>query len=96
MTGVQTCALPISAIRAACRDGIEGHARTLVPMIAEAKALYAPLADWTTEILALYTQAALQGAFIMAKAQGDSALAPQLIAHLRSYVEGLLTPASPS
>lgn len=80
------------AIRAACREGIEGHAQTLVPMIAEAKALYAPDADWTAESLALYTQAALQGAFIIAKAQGDSNIAVQCIAHLRRYVAGLLTP----
>jgi TetR/AcrR family transcriptional regulator, transcriptional repressor for nem operon len=80
------------AIRAACREGIESHARTLVPMIAQAKALYAPLADWNAENLALYTQAALQGAFILAKAQGDSNIAVQFIAHLRNYVQGLLTP----
>jgi TetR/AcrR family transcriptional regulator, transcriptional repressor for nem operon len=80
------------AIRAACREGIEGHARTLVPMIAQAKALYAPDADWNAENLALYTQAALQGAFILAKAQGDSGIAVGFIAHLRDYVQGLLTP----
>ena len=79
------------AIRAACRKGIEGHARTLVPMIAEAKALYAPDADWSAESLALYTQAALQGAFIIAKAQGDSDIAVRCITHLRRYVHGLLT-----
>jgi TetR/AcrR family transcriptional regulator, transcriptional repressor for nem operon len=81
------------AIRAACQGGIESHARTLTPMIAHAKALYAPLADWNAENLALYTQAALQGAFILAKAQGDSAIATKFIAHLRNYVQGLLTPA---
>jgi TetR/AcrR family transcriptional regulator, transcriptional repressor for nem operon len=80
------------AIRAACREGIEGHARTLVPMIAQAKALYAPAADWNAENLALYTQAALQGAFIVAKAQGNSAIAVKFIAHLRDYVQGLFTP----
>jgi TetR/AcrR family transcriptional regulator, transcriptional repressor for nem operon len=80
------------AIRAACREGIEGHARTLVPMIAQAKALYAPGADWNAENLALYTQATLQGAFILAKAQGDSAIAVGFIAHLRDYVQALLTP----
>ncbi len=80
------------AIRAACREGIESHARTLTPMIAQAKALYAPHADWNAENLALYTQAALQGAFIVAKAQGDSAIATQFITHLRHYVQGLLTP----
>jgi TetR/AcrR family transcriptional regulator, transcriptional repressor for nem operon len=80
------------AIRAACREGIEGHARTLVPMVAQAKALYAPDADWNAENLALYTQAALQGAFILAKAQGDAGIAIPFIAHLRNYVQGLLTP----
>ncbi|MGB4117192.1 MAG: DUF1428 family protein [Polaromonas sp.] len=80
------------AIRAACREGIESHARTLVPMIEEAKALYAPLADWNAENLALYTQAALQGAFVVAKAQGDSQIATPFIQHLRNYVRGLLTP----
>jgi TetR/AcrR family transcriptional regulator, transcriptional repressor for nem operon len=79
------------AIRAACREGIEGHARSLVPMIAHAKALYAPDSSWNAENLALYTQAALQGAFIVAKAKGDSTIAVQFIAHLRNYVQGLLT-----
>ena len=82
------------AIRAACEDGIEGHASTLVPMIEQAKALYAPEADWDAENLALYTQAAIQGAFIVAKAQGDSHVATILISHLYRYVQGLLTPAS--
>ncbi|MES2686921.1 MAG: DUF1428 family protein [Pseudomonadota bacterium] len=80
------------AIRAACREGIESHARTLVPMIAQAKALYAPQADWNAENLALYTQASLQGAFILAKAQANTDIAVKFIAHLRNYVQGLLTP----
>ncbi len=84
------------AIRAACREGIESHARTLVPMIAQAKALYAPEADWSAENLALYTQAALQGAFILAKAQGSADIAVKFIAHLRNYVQGLLTPIEPA
>lgn len=48
-------------------------------------------ADWSAESLALYTQAALQGAFIIAKAQGSSDSAVQCITHLRRYVHGLLT-----
>ncbi len=83
------------AIRAACREGIEGHAQTLVPTIEAAKALYAPGADWTAESLALYTQAALQGTFIVAKAQGHSDIAAQCIGHLRRYVAGLLSPNNP-
>lgn len=78
------------ALRDACRAGIESHAATLVPTIAAAKALYAPKAKWTPESLALFTQAALQGAFIVAKAADDAQAAAPLIAHLRAYVLGLL------
>jgi TetR/AcrR family transcriptional regulator, transcriptional repressor for nem operon len=80
------------AIRAACREGIESHARTLVSTIEAAKVLYASQANWSAENLALYTQATLQGAFILAKAKGDSSIAVAFIAHLRSYVQNLLTP----
>ncbi len=80
------------AIRLACREGIDGHAQTLVPTIEAAKALYAPGSDWSAESLALYSQAALQGAFILAKAQGNSVIAAQSITHLRRYVQELFTP----
>ncbi len=83
------------ALRDACRAGIEGHAATLVPAIAAAKARHAPHAKWTPESLALFTQAALQGAFVVAKAAGDAQAAAPLIAHLRAYVQGLL-PLQPS
>ena len=82
------------AIQAACRDGIERHAHTLVPTIAAAKALYAHNADWSADSLALYIQAALQGGFILAKAQGNSDAASQCITHLRRYVQALLTPSA--
>lgn len=78
------------AIREACRNGIEQHARTLVEAFAQARSLYAPDADWSAEGLALYTQAVIQGAFILAKAQGSAGIAAQCIAHLRRHVELLL------
>jgi TetR/AcrR family transcriptional repressor of nem operon len=78
------------AIREACREGIEGHAATLVATIAAAKARHAPRAKWTPESLALFTQAVLQGAFVVAKAAGEAQAAAPLIAHLRAYVQGLL------
>lgn len=80
------------AIREACRAGIEGHARTVAFDLAEAKALHAPDADWQPEDLALYMQAVLQGAFILAKAQGDTAIAQRSVALLRGHVEHLLPP----
>jgi TetR/AcrR family transcriptional repressor of nem operon len=89
-TMVQETYVTHPAIRDACRDGIEAHAQTLVPTIAEARAKYAPRAAWTPESLALFTQAALQGAFVVAKAADDAQAAAPLIAHLRAYVQGLL------
>jgi TetR/AcrR family transcriptional regulator, transcriptional repressor for nem operon len=89
-TMVQETYVTHPGIRDACRAGIEGHSATLVPTIAEAKARYAPRAKWTPESLALFTQAALQGAFIVAKAASDAQAAAPLIAHLRAYVQGLL------
>jgi TetR/AcrR family transcriptional regulator, transcriptional repressor for nem operon len=74
------------AIRDACWIGIDSHAQTIAKDIAQARALYAPDAHWSAESLAHYTQAALQGAFILAKAQGGAAIASQCVAHLRHYV----------
>ncbi|PNS08977.1 TetR/AcrR family transcriptional regulator [Solilutibacter silvestris] len=78
------------ALRDACRAGIEGHADTLVRDIAAAKKKYAPKATWTPESVALFTQAALQGGFILAKAQDDLAVAADAVAHLHRYIELLL------
>jgi TetR/AcrR family transcriptional repressor of nem operon len=77
------------ALRDACRNGIELHASTLVDDIAQAKAAYAPDADWAPQGLALFTQAALQGAFILAKAQDGAPAAAEAVSHLRRYVESL-------
>ena len=81
-------------IRDACNFGISSHAHTVAVDLAAAKAIYAPAATWDAETLALYTQAVIQGAFILAKAQGKANIATLCIGHLRCYVEGLLTPGS--
>ena len=82
------------AIREACNRSINGHAATLVADIEEAMRQRGMRPGWTSESLALYTQATLQGAFILAKAQGGAAIAEHCIDHLRRYIE-LLFQASP-
>ncbi len=77
-------------IRDACNDGISAHARNVGRDIAAAKALYAPEASWDPQVLAFFTQATLQGAFILAKAQGSAAIVAQCIDHLRQHVANLL------
>ena len=62
--------------------------------IAEAKALYAPEADWTPESAALFSQAVLQGEFVLAKAKHGPKVAADCLDHLKVYFEALLgTPA---
>jgi len=77
------------AIRVACERGICAHAGEVARDIADARRLYAPSADWTAESLGLFTQAVLQGAFVLAKARDGPAVAVECVAHLRRYVESL-------
>jgi TetR/AcrR family transcriptional regulator, transcriptional repressor for nem operon len=73
------------AIRSACDRYISAHAAEVAKDIAAAKVLYAPAAKWSPESLALYTQAVLQGAFVLAKAKGGPEVARDCVAHLRRY-----------
>jgi len=75
------------AIRDACQASIVGHAATLEADIAATMQLYVVSPDFTPRGLALHTQAVLQGAFILAKAAGEPAVAIESVDHLRRYVE---------
>ena len=88
------------AIREACNRSISGHAATLIPDIEEAIRQRGIEPNWTAESLALYTQPAIQGAFILAKAKRGAAIAAECIDHLRRYLELLfnqprLEPSAP-
>jgi TetR/AcrR family transcriptional repressor of nem operon len=79
-------------IREACENSISGHAATLEPDIAEAMQKYG-VSGFTPRSLALYTQAVIQGAFILAKAKDTegSQIAADCIDHLHRYLEILFT-----
>jgi TetR/AcrR family transcriptional repressor of nem operon len=77
------------AIRRACDTYIGVHAAGVAKDLEAAKALYVPEATWSAESLALYTQAVLQGAFVLAKAKGGPEIARACVAHLRRYIEFL-------
>ena len=72
------------------------HAAKLAIDIEEAMKVHNIKADWTAESLALHTQAVLQGAFILAKAQGTAAVAADSVDHLHRYIEMLLEQRSPN
>jgi TetR/AcrR family transcriptional regulator, transcriptional repressor for nem operon len=78
------------AIRAACDRYISKHAERLGADITKAKARYAPDAPWTPESAALFCQAVLQGAFVLAKAKHGPKVAADCLEHLKRYFEGLL------
>ena len=77
-------------LRAACEDGMSSHVAMLARDIEAAKRLYAPDASWSAESIGYFMQAALQGAFIFAKAKQSNALAKECLAHLRRYLETIL------
>lgn len=86
-TTVQESFATNDGIRAACEASIFGHAATLADNIAEAQRQYRVEGAWTPMSLALHTQAVLQGAFVLAKANGGAAVALDSIDHLRRYIE---------
>jgi TetR/AcrR family transcriptional repressor of nem operon len=78
-------------IREACNKCISDHAATLEPDIQEAMRQHNIPSIWTAESLALYIQAAIQGAFVLAKARHNSDVAMACLDHLRRYLELLFT-----
>ncbi len=77
-------------IRQACDRYISEHAERLEADLGEAKALYAPEAGWTPGSAALFSQAVLQGAFVLAKARHGPKVAADCLDHLKRYFEGLM------
>jgi TetR/AcrR family transcriptional regulator, transcriptional repressor for nem operon len=75
------------AIRDACARSIGNHVAKLEENIRAALAKHRISPSWTAASLALYTQAVLQGAFIIAKAKGNAKDASACVDHLRRYVE---------
>jgi TetR/AcrR family transcriptional repressor of nem operon len=73
-------------IRDACWRSISGHAATLESDIGEAIEKYR-VKRVEPKSLALFTQATIQGAFILAKAKNDAGVAIQVVDHLKRYIE---------
>ncbi len=77
-------------LRDACGGHIFDHAKRIEADLAGAKASCAPDADWSPQSVAIFTQAVLQGAFVLAKASQRPEVAADCIDHLIDYVERLL------
>jgi TetR/AcrR family transcriptional regulator, transcriptional repressor for nem operon len=79
------------AIRKVCDRCISAHAATLTQDIEAAVRKYGLAPNWTIESLAYYTQAVIQGSFILAKAQQSPQVAAECLDHLRRSIELLFT-----
>ncbi|MCJ8053167.1 TetR/AcrR family transcriptional regulator [Shinella curvata] len=76
-------------IRDACARSMFGHAATLEADIEAARQARGIDADWTAESLARHTQTVIQGAFVLAKAANDPAMARESLDHLDRYIRHL-------
>ena len=90
-TMVQEAYVTHPAIRRACDEGFTANAAMVETFVAAAMGKYGASGGWSANSLALYTQAVLQGAFILAKARGGPGVAVECLAHLRRYLELLFT-----
>ena len=94
-TMVQEAYATHPAIRDACHAQISAHAAGVAADIQAAIDRHAPQATWTAASLALHTQAVIQGAFVLAKAQGGGAVAADSLDHLHRYIQLLFTSPQP-
>ncbi|UVO54820.1 TetR/AcrR family transcriptional regulator [Sphingomonas sp. SUN039] len=76
-------------IRAACDASIAAYAERLAEDVQAAIDRYGIAGNTTALDLAYHIQAVLQGAFILAKAKNDPAIARASVTHLKRYVEML-------
>jgi TetR/AcrR family transcriptional repressor of nem operon len=77
------------AIRQACERALGEHVAMLELDVAAALHTYGGDGQWSAESLAVYMQAVIQGAFILAKAHRGPAVAAACLDHLRRYIQTL-------
>lgn len=86
-TMTQEVYLSSPEIRSYCKKSLFDHADTLVPDIEAAMQSRDKVFNFSAASLARHTQAVIQGAFILAKASNDAAMATENINHLKQYIE---------
>jgi TetR/AcrR family transcriptional regulator, transcriptional repressor for nem operon len=75
------------AIREACYRGLFGHQALVEADVQEAMRRHGLRPGWSAKSLAAHIQSAIQGSFILAKAQNGPEVAVESLNHLRRYLE---------
>lgn len=86
-TFVQELAGTRPAIRAVCASCFEESARSFKEDLDGAKARYTPRAKWSTQSLADYLTAVVQGSIIVAKAKQDRKVMEENLLHFKEYLK---------
>ena len=76
-------------LREVCASHLEHHIEWIARDLAEAKALYAPGADWDPRSVSELLQSILQGAMILSKATQDGGAVRRGVQHFRTYLQAL-------
>ena len=82
-------------LRAACAEGISDHVAMLAPVIAAAMQAYRVESGWSADSLARHIMAVVQGALLLAKADGDAKVAAESFDHLKRYIALIFDPHRP-
>lgn len=93
-TMVQEAFASSDAIRAACDASFNAYCEALAVDVQQVLDLYGNPPNVTALGLARHVQSVLQGAFVLAKAADDPAVARESVLHLRRYVEMLFNPGA--
>ncbi len=93
-TMVQEAYATSPAIRQACDASITAYAERLAEDVQLAIDCHGMIHGITALGLAFHIQAVLQGAFILAKAKDDPAIARDSVRHLKRYLQMLFDPAT--
>ncbi len=88
-TMAQEAYLTHPPVREACARSIQSHSEMLEGDIGEAMRAHGVDAPGGAHGLALYMQAVIQGAFVLAKAHGDAAVAAGCLDHLLDHLTRL-------
>lgn len=80
------------ALSEACAEGMSEHVAMITTIVAATMRKYRVESRWTAESLAQHMMAVVQGALILAKAEGDPKVAAESFDHLKCYVALIFDP----
>ena len=95
-TLIQETYATVPAVRDAFARSIQDHLEHVTTLVEAARQECAPDAEWSAREVAEYMHAVLQGAFVLAKADGEVGVADRSLKLLEDHLERLLPQQKPT